>query len=161
MKLGYCIKKVMALLLLFVSMSAFGQTSTQKQVFTKQYIENIKQSYMNMCVEVNKQLPLYLNEITTLTSVVFADWTLTCKYKINLDLSEMTLNECKELMDEIRKLNQANAKRMIMSRANVSQSQIKEEIKATGLKIQQSYYDENGLFVGSVVFGYKEFFETE
>lgn len=161
MKLGYYIKKVMASLLLFVSMAAFGQTSTQKQVFTKQHIENIKQSYMDMCTEVNKQLPLYLDEITTFTSVVFADWTLMCKYQINLDLSDMTLDECKELMEEIRKLNQANAKRMIMSRANVSQSQIKEEIKATGLKIQQSYYDENGLFVGSVVFGYKDFFETK
>lgn len=162
MKYEYYIKKhALVLLLLFASMATFGQTSTQKQVLSNQQIENIKQSYMSLCNEVNKQLPLYLDEITTLTSVVFADWTLICKYQINLDLSDMTLDECHELMDAVRQVNKVNAKRMIMSRNDISQSQIKEEIKVTGLKIQQSYYDENGLFVGSTTFGYKDFFESE
>lgn len=162
MKYGYYIKKhALMLLLLFVSMTTFGQTSTQEQAFSKQHIENIKQSYINLCKLMNMQLPLSLDELTTLNSVVFADWTLTCKYQINLDLSDMTLNECQELMDDVRQFNKENAKRMIMSRPDLSQSQLKEEIKVTGLKIQQSYYDENGLFVGSTTFGYKDFFETE
>ena len=114
-----------------------------------------------MCKEVNKQLPVDVDELTTLTNILFSNWTLTCKYRINLDLKDLTLDECKEFMEEIRKPTLEHAKRVIMFRDGAVQSQIKEEIRVTGFVLKQSYFDENELYIGTNTYGYKDFFGSK
>lgn len=161
MNKGCCFKKILFFFFLFVGVTTLAQNSTQKPVVPKQYIESLMQYYSNMCKEVNKQLPIEIDEITTLKTIIFFNWTITATYTINLDFKYFTKDECKEMMEDIRKSNLENAKRMMMFKDDVAQSEIKEAVKITGLKMQQTYYDKNGLYIGSNVYGYKDLFGSK
>ncbi len=120
--------------------------------------ESIRQAYITTCKEINGQLPIEVDEFTTLTSVAFANWTMTCSYRVNADFSGFSTEELKELMVEERELFRANAKRMLVSgNYNMSEKQYEEFLKVTGMRMRMTYRDENGLFIGSILFDYRDF----
>ena len=144
-------KKLLVCLMLATSMFAKAQSVAQIKV-------SIKQAYTTACKEINSQLPIEVNEFTTLTSVVFADWTMACYYRIDADFSEFSTEELKEIMSEQRETTLGSAKRMLsIGNYNMSAKQMKEFMKVTGMRMRMTYHDKNGLFIGSIMFDYRDF----
>ncbi len=143
-------KKLLLSIMLATSMFVSAQNIEQIKA-------SVKQSYITACKEINSQLPIEIDDFTTLTSVVFANWTMTCSYRVNADFSSFSSEELKELMTEQRNETLENAKRMLMTGNYASEKQMREFMKITGMKMRMTYRDENGLFIGSILYDYKDF----
>ena len=70
-------------------------------------IDDIKRSienqYIEFCSQLNKQLPMMVDKVTTLKSVAFIDWTMTCYYQLEIDASDYDEDTLKSILVEIRK----------------------------------------------------------
>lgn len=144
-------RKLLLCIMLATSMFATAQSIAQIKA-------SIKQAYITTCKEINSQLPIEVDEFTTFTSVTFANWTMTCTYRINADFSSFSTEELKELIAEQREASRTNVKRMLVSgNYNMSEKQMREFMKVTGMKMRMTYRDENGLFIGSILFDYRDF----
>lgn len=85
-------KKLIVVILAFLSLSVCAQKSSTELTKEKYY-----KYYTHMCQELNKQLPVQVDEMTTLYFATFLDGTLFTKYRVDLNLDELTDDEILEL----------------------------------------------------------------
>lgn len=77
---------------------------TQPIVYTRKdnTKDNVRESILNFCQEVNKSLPIKIDEYTTIESMVLIGNIITIKYRINVD------DEFKEIIDDDFIISQKN-----------------------------------------------------
>ena len=49
----------------------------------------VRQQFINFCKDMNQQLPAQVDEITTLNSIAFINWTMTSTYTVDMDASDV------------------------------------------------------------------------
>jgi hypothetical protein len=144
-------KKIIFVLVLLLANSLSAQTIEQIKA-------KIKKEYTDVCKELNDQLPIKVDEVTTLNSIFFINWTCVSNYIVKLDFSGWSKAEINELMKDIKANNRERAKALLLrGKYNMTQSQFKEFMKTTGIKWEMKYYDENAIYIGSIIIDYNDF----
>lgn len=74
----------------------YKNEDTQSIVYTKKNntYDKVRESILNFCQEVNKSLPIKIDEYTTIESMVLIGNIITIKYRINVD------DDFKEMIDD-------------------------------------------------------------
>jgi hypothetical protein len=134
----------------FVTLFSFGQIAQEKARFKNMMIQGAK--------ELNQQLPIFVDENTVLTSVLFYDWIWTYRYCINIDKDDYSQSDMNKFIEEIRQYVIANHKENIdTGMYNITRSELKKLMKATGLKYKYIYLDRNNKLVGTFNLTYLNF----
>lgn len=125
-------------------------------------IDSIKNSmirgYISVCNEMNAQMPIDIDETLTITHVLFYNWTFSASYILHIASEDLTSEDKIELKKELSKNALTQAKRMAFSGNYMSKEDMMFFMKTTGLRYKQTYHDDNGLFICSIVVGYNELF---
>lgn len=136
-----------------VSLPVFAQTDSLEEAKQEVY-----QYYINLCQDMNKQLPAQVDEITTLYSLTFSGWAFCAKYKLSLYLSDLTDDDISELKYASYEGMKKFARRMLESGAyGISRSDYRMLMKAIGLKYIRTYSDLDGNFLFALSFDYHDF----
>lgn len=143
-------KAILTLTLLFVSLFSFGQTAQEKQ--------KVKNLFIKTSKEFNQQLPMYIDDYTTLTSVVFINWVWTYNFHVTLDRNDFTQQERNDVLSEVKKDMNAEQRKMIDSGAyNMKRSEFRLFMKMVGLKFKYNFIDVNGAMFGTFTLTYLNF----
>lgn len=133
-----------------VTISAQSISAKEKEMVRRQYIA--------FCKELNEQLPVDVDEITTLNSVVFANWTMAFNYRITIDADDLSPNDIKEARNDIKAAFKEMALKMLLSGSyDISRSSFKALMRVTGFKFRATYRDMFNKFLFSVVLDYNDF----
>lgn len=134
------------------------QTHSLHAQSVEQIKEGIKKVYADACKELNAQLPIKVDEVTTLRSVIFLNWTCTSTYTVSLGFSDWGQEEIEEMLSDTKENGKERVKAMILrGKYNMPQSQFRQFMKTTGIKWRMNYYDENYNFIGTIIYDYKDF----
>ena len=153
-------KEVLILLLAFCSICLVCRGQNTKSIEeTKKKIEN---QYVTFCSQLNKQLPMRVDEVTTLKSVAFVNWTMMCYYSVEINMADYQDIELKEFMKGIRDKQKKQIPTMISNGSyQFTQSELYEYLKGTGLKFRFIYHDLNVGQIGVNQFDYKDFARSD
>ena len=111
---------------------------------------------------MNKQLPLKIDELTTLKNITYYNWTITASYSIDYDFSEIDCITIKDFLKEVKLEQKKNIERMFkFGEYNFTQKEMQKFYITTGMKFLLKYYDMNGLFIGTIQYDYKDFYENK
>lgn len=101
---------------------------------------------------------MYIDDYTTLTSVVFLNWVWTYNFNLTLDRNDYTLQERNEILSEVKTDMNAEQRKMIDSGAyNMKRSEFRWFMKQVGLKFKYNYIDANGLVFETFYLTYLNF----
>ena len=124
-------------------------------------VEELKRIYMDFCQQLNKQMPMYIDEVTTLNSVVFINWEIIYNYNVKLDFSNFNKDEIDTMLAEMKNKNKRNLKYLYeRGTHHFKKEEFIELMKLLNLKFKFSYYDINNRFIGSIIYDYKDFDES-
>lgn len=137
-----------------ISIEVFAQSNNDIATIKR----NIQSQYVEMCVQLNKQTPIRVDEITSIKNVLFSNWTMTTYYSVAIDAKDYKDTELKDFMSTIK----ANKKRQIPSMISngdykFTQDELYEYLKGTGLRFRFIYHDTNNVQIGAISFDYNDF----
>lgn len=119
---------------------------------------SIENQYIEFCSQLNKQLPMMVDKVTTLKSVAFIDWTMTCYYQLEIDASDYDKATLKSILIEIRKGQKKQIPSMVANgNYKFNQNELYQYLKGTGLKFRFVYHDINNKQIGVNEFDYNDF----
>ncbi len=140
-------KTILILSLAFATLFSFGQTAQEKAKFKNMMIQGAK--------ELNQQMPIYVDEYTTMTSVIFHNWVWTYTYNISFEKELFTDAERKQIINEIKLNTNKQQKRNIdLGLYKCTRAELRWFMKSTGLKFRFVYIDPNGSLFGLFTFTY-------
>ena len=114
--------------------------------------------YIQAAKEMNQQMPIVIDEYTTLFSVTFMNWVYSYNYRINFDCSSISKEDFDEMLSNIKKEAIIDQRKLIDSgRYGATRSEMKRLFKALGFKFRYNYSDINGRFLGSFEYDYRVF----
>lgn len=118
----------------------------------------IKSQYIEFCSQLNKQLPMMVDEVTALKSVAFIDWTMSCYYQLEIDAADYDEATLKSLLTEIRRSQKKQIPSMVANgNYKFNQNELYEYLKETGLRFRFVYHDVYNRQIGANEFDYKDF----
>lgn len=143
-------KKCLLLLLTFLFLS-FTPSDKQKQ--------EVAESFISFCKTMNSQLPARVDEMTVLESMVFYNWTLTAKYKVELYKSDLTDNEWKQSLQDVKAVMKKNIAPLVAQAGGgqLTPKQLSEFYNVLGFRFKALYTDLNGEVVGAIILTPKDF----
>lgn len=145
-------KRFLFILLTFVSLTMSAQTISVKEKAA------IKRQYINFCKELNQQLPAQVDEMTTLNSIVFMNWTITATYSVVLDASEVPDEDMALLKEATHEASKEMARKMFACGSyQITRNQFRTLMKVVGLQFRAIYKDVYDNFMFSVLLNYKDF----
>lgn len=132
---------------MLVCLFSLGQTAQEKA--------KVKAIFIRQAKEMNQQCPMYLDEMTTLTSVVFYNWTTTFNYKLNMPGKDVSVTDAKEFINEMKQQTKQFVKdgttRGIF---NTNSKDRRWFMKITGFKYKYMYYGSDGCSIGAFTLTY-------
>lgn len=146
------------LILLFIFCPMFGICMGQNTKSIEETKKKIENQYFSFCSQLNKQLPMRVDEITLLKSVAFVNWTMTCYYSVEIDAVDYKDTELQDFMNSIRSSQKQQIPKMISNgNYQFTQSELYEYLKGTGLIFRFVYHDSKNRQIGVNQFDYKDF----
>lgn len=146
------------LIILFVFYSICVACRGQNQQSVEAIKNNIESQYIAFCTQLNKQLPIRVDDVTLLKAVAFINWTMTCHYSIEIDADNYEASELKDFLNTIRIGQKEQIPRMIANgNYQFTQPELYEYLKLTGLKFRFVYRDINNKQIGAYNFNYNDF----
>lgn len=151
-----CLSLLVALLLIVICV--FSCLSSAAQTITAKEKAYYKQLYIQTAKDLNAQMPIIIDEYTTVYSVTFMNWVYSYNFRINLDCSSVSKSDMNQVLAEQRKSTIIEQRKIIdTGRYGCSRSQMKQAFKILNLVFRYNYYDINGSFLGSFEYTYKDF----
>ena len=145
-------KRILFILLAFVSLSVSAQSISLREKAA------IKQQYINFCKELNQQLPAQVDEMTTLNSMSFMNWTMTATYVVDIDANDVSLEDMASFKDAMHDTFKETAQKMFASGSHkISRAKFRALMKVVGLKFRATYKDAYNNFMFSVLLDYTDF----
>lgn len=140
------------------NVSVYLQDKNKNLLISKEELKNIEDKYIDFCVQFNKQLPLKIDDVTTLKIVTFTNMTMSVYYSVETNAENFTETELKELMDSLREHQKKQIPIMLSNGDyDISQSEIYELFKKTGMKFRFVYHDLNNHQIGANQFDFLDF----
>lgn len=147
-------KKMISLLILFVTFACYAQSKADIEWVKK----NLEDAYIQMCAQINRQAPIRVDEITTLNSAVFIDWTVSMYYSVDIDVDDYEESEIKEFLQIIKNEQIKKLPKMLNGHGReITQKDLYETFKLTGLKYRAIYLDINNDIIGTIYFDCNDF----
>lgn len=144
--------------LLLLTLSVIMSLNIMSQSISAKERQQCKQMYIQAAKELNQQMPIVIDEYTTLFSVTFINWIFSYNYRMNLDCSSISTDDFNDILSDIKKEAIIDQRKLIDSgRYGVTRSEMKRLFKALGFKFRYNYSDINGRFVGGFEYDYKVF----
>ncbi len=140
--------------------TSYEKTSTLEYNYnTKEdVIKDIEKQYIAFCKDMNSQLPIRIDEITTLNSVLFSNWNISFHYYVEIDVNDYYESDLKDFMSEIKASQKQQISNMFINgEYDLTQEDFRELCKHTGLKFRFVYFDINRTMIGANVFDYSDF----
>lgn len=101
---------------------------------------------------------MMVDEVTTLKSVAFIDWTMTCYYQLEIDSSDYDEDTLKSILVEIRKEQKKQIPSMVANgNYKFNQNELYQYLAGTGLKFRFVYHDINNKQIGVNEFDCNDF----
>ena len=79
--------------LLFVIVCVLSSMVVSAQTISAKEKAVVRQQFINFCKDMNQQLPAQVDEITTLNSIAFINWTMTSTYTVDIDASDVSAED--------------------------------------------------------------------
>ena len=118
----------------------------------------IKQYYTNFCKDLNRQLPIQVDDYTRFYAISFINWTLTAYYQLDIDSDDFSENELIEIHGELRSAFKESARRMFASgNYDLNRNDLKTFMRGTGMKLKANYKDAYDRPMLSVTLDYSDF----
>lgn len=144
--------------LLLLTLSVIMSINIMSQSISAKERQQCKQMYIQAAKEMNQQMPIVIDEYTTLFSVTFMNWVYSYNYRINFDCSSISKEDFDEMLSNIKKEAIIDQRKLIDSgRYGAIRSEMKRLFKALGFKFRYNYSDINGRFLGSFEYDYRVF----
>ena len=144
--------------LLLLTLSVIMSINIMSQSISAKERQQCKQMYIQAAKEMNQQMPIVIDEYTTLFSVTFMNWVYSYNYRINFDCSSISKEDFDEMLSNIKKEAIIDQRKLIDSgRYVATRSEMKRLFKALGFKFRYNYSDINGRFLGSFEYDYRVF----
>lgn len=144
--------------LLLLTLSVIMSLNIMSQSISAKERQQCKQMYIQAAKEMNQQMPIVIDEYTTLFSVTFMNWVYSYNYRINFDCSSISKEDFDEMLSNIKKEAIIDQRKLIDSgRYGATRSEMKRLFKALGFKFRYNYSDINGRFLGSFEYDYRVF----
>lgn len=148
-------KRVFVLIALFIFCAALYSQNNKSIDDIKSSIES---QYIEFCSQLNKQLPMMIDDVTTLKSVAFIDWTMNSYYQLEINASDYDEATLKSILVEIRKVQKKQIPSMVANgNYKLNQRELYEYLKETGLRFRFVYHDINNKQIGVNEFDYNDF----
>ena len=119
----------------------------------------IEEQLNAMCVEMNKQCPMQVDEVTTLMSSLYTNKSVQHNYRINIDSSLLSAQQIEYLRQSMKK-KQGESMKYLMVDANADLMPRDEWIrlyKELGIQFIYNMRDNKGVVFGRVIVDYKDF----
>lgn len=114
--------------------------------------------YIEMCAQLNKQMPMIVDEITSIKCVNFYNWTFATYYAVDIDQDDWDSEDLKFFIDELQSKKREQIPSMIATgEYGFSQEDISQYLKGTGLKFRFVYHDKFDRQIGAIQFDYSDF----
>ena len=144
--------------LLLLTLSVIMSINIMSQSISTKERQQCKQMYIQAAKEMNQQMPIVIDEYTTMFSVTFMNWVYSYNYRINFDCSSISKEDFDEMLSNIKKEAIIDQRKLIDSgRYGATRSEMKRLFKALGFKFRYNYSDINGRFLGSFEYDYRVF----
>lgn len=148
-------KKELILLVSFLFVLIVHAQDNKAIEYAKRVVD---QQYTELASQLNKQLPLRIDEITIFNSAFYVNHTFTGNYTLELDLSDISDDEIKALLEDMRMYQRKQIPRLFeFGKFDITQKDLCELYKLIGFKYCFAYYDINGKYLGNNVFDYNDF----
>lgn len=119
---------------------------------------DIEEQCISLCKDINSQLPIRIDELTTLNSVLFGNWNISFHYYVEIDINDYHESDIKDFMREIKASQKQQISNMfIKDDYDFTREDFREFCKRTGLKFRFVYFDINNTMIGANVFDYRDF----
>lgn len=159
-------KYLLILVFVGVTMLVWGQKpfiyieNGQKiSVTLKEMRPLIDEQLKAMCVEMNKQCPMQVDEITTLMSSLYVNKTVQHNYRINIDSSLLSDKQIEHFQQNLKK-KQGESMKYLMVDANTDLMPREEWVrlyKELGIQFIYNLRDNKGIVFGRVIVDYMDF----
>lgn len=137
-----------------ISIEVFAQSNNDIATIKR----NIQSQYVEMCVQLNKQTPIKVDEITSIKNVLFANWTMTTYYSVAINAADYEDTELKDFISTIKAKQKRQIPTMISNGDyKFTQDELYEYLKGTGLRFRFIYHDINNVQIGAISFDYNDF----
>ena len=121
-------------------------------------LKKIENTFVDFCIQMNKQLPLQIDEVTTLNAMVFTCWNMVATYTIDIDITDYSENDIDMMLDEMRERQKLQIPQML-KRGNYgfADKDLRSFLEFTGWRFRLSYFDRNNHMIGVNQFDYHDF----
>lgn len=118
-----------------------GQKITCTAANFKPYIQA---TLFDKAKELNKQLPLKVDEVTTLVTVIVSGNALCYNYRVDIEKEYLTQSDINELTQEIKETGKENLRFLFQTQSNVmSANEWKRLFTELGIYYVYTYFDIN------------------
>lgn len=149
-----------------IAMFAYGQrpftyneNGRKITVTLKEVRSLIDEQLKAMCVEMNKQCPMQVDEVTTLMSSFYTNKSVQHNYRINIDSSSLSAQQIEYLRQSMKK-KQVKSMKYLMVDANTDLMTREEWIrlyKELGIQFVYNMRDNKGIVFVTVIVDYNDF----
>lgn len=145
--------------LLFVIVCVLSSMVVSAQTISAKEKAVVKQQLINFCKDMNQQLPAQVDEIITLNSIAFINWTmLSTYYTVDMDASDVSAEDMALFKSCMHDGLKEMAQKMLASGSyQVTRSKFRAFMKVVGLKFRATYKDVYSNFMFSVLLDYTDF----
>lgn len=144
--------------LLFVIVCVLSSMVVSAQTISAKEKAVARQQFINFCKDMNQQLPAQVDEITTLNSVAFINWTMTSTYTVDMDASDVSAEDMALFKSCMHDGLKEMAQKMLASGSyQLTRSKFRAFMKVVGLKFRATYKDIYSNFMFSVLLDYTDF----
>ena len=120
--------------------------------------KSVEKQYIEACAQLNKQMPIMIDEITSMTRVTFVNWVYTAYYAVDIYRDDYDANTLKEFTQQLRRERKQDIPSMISTGDfSFTPVELYEYLKNTGLKLRFVYTDKNNSQIGAMQFDYRDF----
>lgn len=89
--------------------------NTEKYIDTSKIIKDIETQFITFCKDINRQLPVIIDDITTFNSVLYSNWIMSFHYHVEIDVNDYLDSDIKGFMREVKALQKQQIFRMFIN----------------------------------------------
>lgn len=132
-------------LIIFAQKTFVFKDNGKEEVFTAEQLkEFVLDEMITRMNQLNKQLPIQIDEYTVMHSAIVNGTTINFNYFVELDSSILTDEDIKEFSDDIKSRQKENA--IFLFKQNADKMPVEEWgrlYKEIGIRYNYNYFDEN------------------
>lgn len=138
---------------LFLVSSKNKAQNVAEKVDTRQMVSQLEYAIVEACRLFEQQAPVRVDDTTVLYAMTYSDKTWKYFYQVEVEKSALTDSQWQEILSESKEIDRQGTIEVF----NMSQEDLSDLFKISGLKIVSVYCDIDKTEIGSVQIDYTDF----